>query len=60
LNDALDRLTQLDEVQARIVELRFLGGLTMEEIAALLGVSVRVVEGDWEMARAWLRRALRR
>ena len=43
---------------ASIVEMRFFGGLAMPEIADLLGVSVRTAEGDWYMARAWLRKAL--
>ncbi len=55
LNDALDRLAQLDPRQGRIVELRFFGGLTMEEVAEVLGVSKRTVEDDWTHAKAWLR-----
>ncbi len=58
LDEALHRLAELDPRQARVVELRFFGGLTMEEIAAVLGVSKRTVEGDWTFARAWLRREL--
>ena len=58
LNDALDRLAELDPRQARVVELRFFGGLTVPETASLLGVSRRTVEGDWAHARAWLKRAL--
>jgi RNA polymerase sigma factor (TIGR02999 family) len=60
LHRALERLATLDERQARIVELRYFGGLTMEEIAAHLGVSKRTAEGDWTHARAWLRRELDR
>lgn len=60
LNDALDKLAQLDARQARIVELRFLGGLEMSEIARLTQASLGEVEDDWVMARAWLRRELRR
>ena len=56
LNTALDKLHGLDERQARIVELRFFGGLTMVEIAEHLGVSKRTVEGDWTHARVWLKR----
>jgi RNA polymerase sigma factor (TIGR02999 family) len=59
LGEALERLAALDPRQARVVELRCLGGLSMDEVAAELGVSKRTVEGDWKMARAWLRRALR-
>jgi len=58
LEEALEGLAALHARQARIVELRFFGGLTMPEIAEALGVSVRTVEGDWRMARAWLRREL--
>ena len=55
---ALERLAELDERQARIVELRFFGGLTAEETAAAIGVSVATVEREWRAARAWLRRRL--
>lgn len=58
LNDALETLASLDETQARIVELRFFGGLTVDEVAHVLGVSKRKVEGDWTHAKAWLRNAL--
>lgn len=58
LNDALERLAALDPDQARIVELRFFGGLTVQEVAHVLGVSKRKVEGDWTHAKAWLRAAL--
>ncbi len=58
LDDALEQLAQLDSRQARIVELRFFAGLTVEEVAETLGVSKRTIEGDWTMARAWLRREL--
>ena len=60
LNDALDRLAELDERQASVVELRFFGGLTVPEVAHVLGVSQRTVEGDWTHARAWLKRELAR
>lgn len=56
LNTALDKLRGLDERQARVVELRFFGGLTVVEIAEHLGVSKRTVEGDWTHARVWLKR----
>jgi RNA polymerase sigma factor (TIGR02999 family) len=58
LNDALNRLEKLDERQARVVELRFYGGLNMDEVAEHLGVSKRTAEGDWTLARAWLHREL--
>ncbi len=54
-SDALDELSRLDARQARIVELRFFGGLTVEEVAEVLAVSKRSVEGDWTHAKAWLR-----
>ena len=58
LHDVLETLAALDKQQARIVELRFFGGLTVEEVAHVLGVSKRKVEGDWTHAKAWLRTAL--
>jgi RNA polymerase sigma-70 factor (ECF subfamily) len=58
VNDALERLAQLDPRQARIVELRFFAGLNVEEVAEVLGVSKRTVESDWTMVRAWLRKEL--
>jgi RNA polymerase sigma factor (TIGR02999 family) len=58
LHEALERFAALDERAARVVELRFFGGLTEPEAAEALGVSLRTVEGDWRMARAWLREAL--
>lgn len=58
LHEALERLATLDAGQARIVELRFFGGLTVEEVAHVVGVSKRKVEGDWTHAKAWLRSAL--
>ena len=58
LNEALEKLAVLHERQAHIVELRFFGGLALKEIAGFLGVSPRTVDGDWSMARAWLRREL--
>ncbi len=58
LDDALTRLSELDPRQGRIVELRFLAGLSIEETAEVLDVSPRTVNLDWQMARAWLRREL--
>ena len=54
LDDALRSLEKLDTQQARIVELRFFGGLTVEETAEVLGISPRTVKRDWSVARAWL------
>jgi RNA polymerase sigma factor (TIGR02999 family) len=54
LDEALEKLAQWDERQSRIVELRVLVGLTDEEIAEALGISVRTVKRDWSVARAWL------
>ena len=54
LNDALDRLAEMDERKSRIVELRFFGGLTNEEIAEVLKVSADTVMRDWRFAKAWL------
>ncbi len=58
LDEALLRLAALDEEQARIVELRYFGGLTIEETADVVGVSPATVKRQWAMARAWLKRAL--
>jgi len=55
IHEALDRLAAVDERLARIVEYRFFGGLTHEEIAAALGITVRTVERDWAKARVLLR-----
>jgi RNA polymerase sigma-70 factor (ECF subfamily) len=54
LDDALKDLAQIDEQRARIVELRFFGGLSHAEIAEVLGISLSTVERSWRMARAWL------
>ena len=58
LHDALTDLTESDPRKGRIVELKFFGGLTTEEIAQTLEVSVATVERDWKFARAWLYRAV--
>jgi len=58
LDDALDRLEQLNERQSKVVTYRFFGGLTQKEIAEVLGVSVPTVRRDWRLARAWLSREL--
>jgi RNA polymerase sigma factor (TIGR02999 family) len=54
LDQALERLTKLDPRQGKIVELRFFGGLTVEQTADLLGISPKTVKRDWSMAKAWL------
>lgn len=54
LDEALDRLAALDSRQHQVVELRFFGGLSVEETAAALGVSEMTVKRDWRTARAWL------
>lgn len=54
LDEALGELAQLDEMQARIVELRYFGGCTVEEIADLLDIGKRSVDRHWQIARAWL------
>lgn len=55
LHEALDRLATLDPAQARLVELRYFGGLSIEETADALGVSPATVKREWAIARAWLR-----
>lgn len=60
LDGALERLKDMGRRQADVVEYRFFGGLTHEEIAEVLGVSVPTVQRDWRMARAWLSRELQR
>lgn len=54
INNALDRLAKLDARQAQTVELRFFGGLGVEETAEVLGISPKTVKRDWSMAKAWL------
>jgi RNA polymerase sigma factor (TIGR02999 family) len=58
LEDAMQKLAQENERLARVVELRFFGGLSVADTARVLEVSDRTVEGDWALARAWLRREL--
>lgn len=58
VDEALGALESLDPRQAQIVELRFFGGLTIEEIAQLLGISPATVKRDWLVAKVWLRREL--
>jgi RNA polymerase sigma factor (TIGR02999 family) len=54
LDDALEALAQLDEQKAKIVELRYFGGLSIEETAEVMGVSVPTINRQWRMAKAWL------
>ena len=58
LNEALDDLAKMDPQQSRIVELKFFGGLSIEETAEVLGIGHATVEREWKSARAWLRRQL--
>lgn len=60
LNDALARLEEMDPQQGKIVELRYFGGLTIEETADVLSISPATVKRDWAVAKAWLRRELDR
>jgi RNA polymerase sigma-70 factor, ECF subfamily len=59
LNEALIKLAQIDARRSQLVELRFFGGLTADETAEVLGISVRTVCREWDLARAWLFRELR-
>jgi RNA polymerase sigma-70 factor, ECF subfamily len=59
LDEALERLAEVDERKARVVELRYFGGLSVEEAAEVLGVSQVTVMRDWNMAKAWLTREMR-
>ena len=60
LDEALTEFSQLAPRQARVVELRYFGGLTEEEIAAVMKISSRTVRRDWDFAKAWLTRELNR
>ena len=59
VDEALTRLSQFDPQQCRVVEMRYFGGLAVEEIAEVLGISPRTVDRDWAMAKAWLRAELK-
>jgi RNA polymerase sigma-70 factor (ECF subfamily) len=59
LDDALDALARFDERKSRVIELRFFGGLSVEETASVLKVSPGTVRGDWQLAKAWLQREMR-
>lgn len=58
LDEVLEELQKLDSRQAKIVEMRFFGGMTVPEVADVLGLSTRTIENEWKMCRAWLRRSL--
>lgn len=58
LSEALDEFARIDQRKSRVVELRYFGGLTVEETAEVLGISAETVARDWRIARAWLRREL--
>jgi RNA polymerase sigma-70 factor, ECF subfamily len=58
LDDALEALAALDSRKSRVVELRFFGGLSLEETAEVLGVSTKTVMRDWDFAKAWLQREI--
>jgi RNA polymerase sigma-70 factor (ECF subfamily) len=58
LDEALTRLAEIDAQQSKVVELRFFGGLTVEETAEVMGISPATVKRDWSMAKAWLHREL--
>ena len=60
LDDALKSLAEMDEQQSRVVELKFFGGLSIEDTAEVLGISASTVKRDWITARAWLYRELNR
>ena len=60
LDEALNRLAETDQRKSRVVELRFFGGLSVEETAVVVGVSPITVMRDWEFARSWLERELSR
>ena len=58
LHDALERLAEFDSRKAQVVEMRYFGGLTAEEIAAVLHISPQSVNRDWSLAKAWLVREM--
>ena len=58
LDDALETLSKMDPRRAQVIELRFFGGLSVEETAEVLGISPRLVRRDWKVARDWLAREL--
>lgn len=60
LDDALNRLANLDPQQSRLIELRFFGGLSIEETSEVLSISPATVKREWATARAWLQRDMKR
>ena len=60
LDDALEALAKMDPRRAQVVDLRYFGGLTIEETAQVLDISAQTVMRDWKLARAWLARELAR
>ena len=58
MDDLIEALRETSDRAARVVELRFFGGLTTDEIAAALDVSPRTIDNDWKFARAWIRREM--
>ena len=58
LNEALVKLSVIDERKSQIVELRYFGGCTLEQVADVLGISIATVVRDWDLAKAWMFRAL--
>jgi RNA polymerase sigma factor (TIGR02999 family) len=60
LDDALNELTQIDDRQGKIVQMKFFGGLSAPDIAQVLGISLATVEREWATARIWLRREMSR
>jgi RNA polymerase sigma-70 factor (ECF subfamily) len=58
LDEALTRLAEMDEQQARIVELRYFGGLTIEETSEVMGIAAATIKRDWKLTKAWLYREL--
>jgi len=59
IDEALTRLAQLDERASRVVELRYFGGLSVEETAVVMGISEKTIKRDWSLARTWLQAELR-
>ena len=60
LDDALKQLERMDQQQSRVVELKYFGGLTNEETAELMGISVSTTKREWNVAKAWLSRQIKR
>lgn len=58
LDEALEELAQLDERKSRVIELRYFGGLSIQETAVAIGIAPSTADADWSVARAWLRRRL--